>query len=202
MKAELVPLDGGAAIELVKELTVVGRNEEADLRLDRRSVSKSHCVLVKTDGFLFVRDLASTNGTKVNGQRVRRAALLPGDQLSIGGAKFHVRLGPDDPASESQLATDALRQSELEAVGAEPEPELDPPTPRLRRVTNGMVPRKSDESDSDVLPVPFDPTSVDDDPTAVPGQLANRPGESSHALPALEESDLPLPPLADEDLKS
>jgi predicted component of type VI protein secretion system len=176
MKAELVPLDGGAAIELVKELTVVGRNEEADLRLDRRSVSKSHCVLVKTDGFLFVRDLASTNGTKVNGQRVRRAALLPGDQLSIGGAKFHVRLGPDDPASESQLATDALRQSELEAVGAEP--------------------------DSDVLPVPFDPTSVDDDPTAVPGQLANRPGESSHALPALEESDLPLPPLADEDLKS
>jgi pSer/pThr/pTyr-binding forkhead associated (FHA) protein len=56
-----------------------------------------HCVIVKTDGLLLLRDLGSTNGTRVNGQRVRRAALLPNDQLSIANYKFRVYLGPDLP---------------------------------------------------------------------------------------------------------
>jgi pSer/pThr/pTyr-binding forkhead associated (FHA) protein len=42
-----------------------------------------------------LRDLGSTNGTRVNGTRVRRAALLPNDQLSIAHYKFRVYLGPD-----------------------------------------------------------------------------------------------------------
>src|SRR5262249_42858336 len=64
---------------------------------DHKSVSKMHCVIVKTDGLLLLRDLGSTNGTRVNGQRVRRAALLPNDKLSIAGYKFTVYLGPDEP---------------------------------------------------------------------------------------------------------
>ncbi len=97
MRAQLVPLDGGAPIEIVKDLTLVGRREDCDLRLDHKSVSKMHCVLVKTDGMLFLRDLGSTNGTRVNGMRVRRAALLPDDQLHIANYKYRVRLGPDEP---------------------------------------------------------------------------------------------------------
>ena len=97
MRAQLVPVDGGEPVEIVKDLTVVGRKEDCDLRLDHKSVSKMHCVLVKTDGLLLVRDLGSTNGTRVNGARVRRAALLPNDQLSIANYKFRVYLGPDVP---------------------------------------------------------------------------------------------------------
>jgi pSer/pThr/pTyr-binding forkhead associated (FHA) protein len=95
MRAQLIPLDGGPPIEIEKELTVVGRKEDCDLRLEHKSVSKMHCVIVKTDGLLFLRDLGSTNGTRVNGQRVRRAALLPNDQISIASYKFRVHLGPD-----------------------------------------------------------------------------------------------------------
>ncbi|MCI0461404.1 MAG: FHA domain-containing protein [Gemmataceae bacterium] len=95
MRAQLIPLDGGQPIEIAKDLTLVGRKEECDLRLDHKSVSKLHCVLAKTDGLLFLRDLGSTNGTRVNGQRIRRAALLPNDQVMIAGFKFRVHFGPD-----------------------------------------------------------------------------------------------------------
>ena len=93
MKARLLPLNGGAAVELTKDLTLVGREDSCDLTLDHKSVSKLHCVLVRTEGLVLVRDLGSTNGTRVNGQRVRRAALLPKDRLSIANFKFTVEFG-------------------------------------------------------------------------------------------------------------
>ena len=52
---------------------------------------------MRTDGLLLLRDLGSTNGTRVNGTRVRRAALLPNDQLTIAHFKYRVFLGPDEP---------------------------------------------------------------------------------------------------------
>lgn len=96
MRAQLIPLDGGAPVEIVKDMTLVGRKDDVDLRLDHKSVSKLHCVIVKTDGLLLVRDLGSTNGTRVNGQRVRRAALLPNDLLNIASFRFKVYLGPGE----------------------------------------------------------------------------------------------------------
>jgi hypothetical protein len=99
MRAQLIPLEGGPPVDLVKDLTLVGRRDDCDLNLNHKSVSKIHCVLVKTDGLLLLRDLGSTNGTRVNGQRVRRAALLPNDQLAIAGLRFRVYLGPDDVPS-------------------------------------------------------------------------------------------------------
>src|ERR687883_571846 len=108
MRAQLVPLDGGPPIEIIKDLVVVGRKEDCDLRLDHKSVSKMHCVIVKTDGLLLLRDLGSTNGTRVNGQRVRRAALLPNDQLTIATYKFRVYLGPDEQPAAPHEPTQHL----------------------------------------------------------------------------------------------
>src|SRR3954451_13125809 len=115
MRAQLVPLEGGQPVEIVKDLTLVGRKEDCDLRLDHKSVSKMHCVIVKTDGLLLLRDLGSTNGTRVNGQRVRRAALLPNDQVTIAHFKFRVYLGPDEPVVPVQPHehTQAMNQREL-----------------------------------------------------------------------------------------
>src|ERR687884_156351 len=115
MRAQLVPLDGGQTIEIIKDMTLVGRKEDCDLRLDHKSVSKMHCVIVKTDGLLLLRDLGSTNGTRVNGQRVRRAALLPNDQLSIANYKFRVYLGPDLPDPPPVVAAPAEHTQQLDA---------------------------------------------------------------------------------------
>ena len=96
MRARLIPLDTGPAIELVKELTLVGRNDDCDVRLDHKSVSKLHCILVKTDGLVLVRDLGSTNGTRVNGQRVTTQRVNPGDEISFGSLKIKLlAFGPD-----------------------------------------------------------------------------------------------------------
>ncbi len=112
MRARLIPVDGGPALDLVKDLTLVGRDEGCDLFIDHKSVSKQHCVLVKTEGLVLVRDLGSTNGTRVNGQRVRRAALLPNDNLAIANFKYNVKFGegadaPKEPENGKKKEGDA-----------------------------------------------------------------------------------------------
>ena len=103
MKAELVPENGDPPIPIVKDLTVVGRRPYCDVIIDHDSLSKRHCVLVKTDGLLVIRDLITTNGTKVKGQRIRWAALLPDDRITLGACKFRLYLGPDDSPAPSEL---------------------------------------------------------------------------------------------------
>src|SRR5213080_4532059 len=135
MRAQLIPLDGGPPIDIGKDLTLVGRKEECDLRLDHKSVSKMHCIIVKTDGLLLLRDLGSTNGTRVNGHRVRRAALLPNDQVSIANYKFRVHLGPD-------AAPEISREEHTQNLDSEEVAEL------LRKA------RARADQDSGELPIP------------------------------------------------
>src|SRR5262249_21741266 len=83
-----------------------------------KSVSKLHCVIVKTDGLLLLRDLGSTNGTRVNGQRVRRAALLPNDQLSIASFRFKVYLGPGEPPQAPVAFHEHTQQMDAKEVAS------------------------------------------------------------------------------------
>ena len=76
MKAELVPENGDPPIPITRDVVLVGRRGYCDVVIDHSSLSKRHCLLVKTDGLLVIRDLISTNGTKVKGQKVRWAAAL------------------------------------------------------------------------------------------------------------------------------
>jgi len=113
MRVRLVPLEGGAHIEIAKDLVLVGRKEDCDVRLDHKSISKLHCVLVKTDGLLLLRDLGSTNGTRVNGQRVRRAAMLPNDQLQLASLRYTVQVDVGEPAARPDEYTQQLDGKEL-----------------------------------------------------------------------------------------
>lgn len=164
MQALLIPQDGGETIELDRDITVVGRkNEICDLCIDRNSISKLHCLIVKTDGLLFVRDLGSTNGTKVNGQRVTRGALLPGDELAFASVKYRVFLGPSKNApvvsmpSGDPEATEMMRQPARELLADLAEDEDDVGSveelllpPGAGRIDRGPLVAPADESDSDV----------------------------------------------------
>ena len=104
MRAHLIPLKAdGRPIQITRDVTLIGRQDDlCDVCLDQTSISKMHCLIVRTDGLLFIRDLGSTNGTKVNGQRVVRGALLPGDELSFAGEKYRVEMGPGEPDDEPE----------------------------------------------------------------------------------------------------
>jgi pSer/pThr/pTyr-binding forkhead associated (FHA) protein len=104
MRARLVPIKSGRPISITRDVTIVGRQKDlCDIVIDRSSISKLHCLLVRTDGLLFLRDLGSTNGTKVNGQRVIRGALLPGDELAFASEKFRVEMGNNVPEAEEDV---------------------------------------------------------------------------------------------------
>ena len=127
MEAKLISTEGERSIRLKKDVTIVGRKRGVcDIFIDRSSISKLHCIIVKTDGLLFIRDLGSTNGTKVNGQRVTRGALLPGDELAFANSKYKVHLGPDDPdfaeqdaGTEVMIAMPARRHHEEERLDSQ-----------------------------------------------------------------------------------
>ncbi len=126
MQAKLIPVDGGAPYTITRDVTVVGRSRElCDLAIQSSSISKLQCLIAKTDGLLFIRDLASTNGTKVNGQRVTRGALLPGDELAFASVKFRVHLGPSVPGEEDEVVgideeTVEINPQDLDAEEFEP----------------------------------------------------------------------------------
>ncbi|HPQ80108.1 MAG TPA: sigma 54-interacting transcriptional regulator [bacterium] len=86
-KCQLVVVDGpsrGKKIPLNKNLTKAGKRETNDLVLLDKTVSRNHMEIeYEADSFL-LRDLGSTNGTFLNGSRVKEAYLTPGDLIKIG----------------------------------------------------------------------------------------------------------------------
>ena len=69
----------------------LGRTARADFILDAALVSRVHCRLTAdASDQLVVEDLRSTNGTMVNGERVERQLLKPGDRVTIGRVDFEV----------------------------------------------------------------------------------------------------------------
>ena len=138
MLAKLISSRGGGEIVIANDLTLVGRHREyCDVIVDATSVSKLHCVIVKTDGLLFVRDLGSTNGTQVNGQRITRGALLPGDELSFAKEKFVVFLGPDESTPQAVDHTDLVTEYDMPAVAS---PSRDRSDEDVEVVTGDSVP--------------------------------------------------------------
>lgn len=66
------------------EAATIGRSRSCDLSLRSPDASRRHAEILPSDGGWLVRDLESTNGTFVNGERVAERVLQPGDRIEIG----------------------------------------------------------------------------------------------------------------------
>lgn len=97
MAARLVALDEGSDIPLDRTMVVVGRHPQCDARLDSLRVSRHHCCMTQDKEEVVVRDLGSTNGIRINGQRVEMGRLRPGDELSIAHIRYRLENGVINP---------------------------------------------------------------------------------------------------------
>ena len=74
------------SFSIARDVTVIGRREDCDLRIPLGDVSRKHCRIVKDVDGVRLEDLGSSNGTFHNGNRIQEAYLNPGDQIQIGEA--------------------------------------------------------------------------------------------------------------------
>ena len=98
-KAMLLIRNGGfegMSYEITAEETLIGRNPTTDITLLDEGISREHALIVydPDDDTYTIEDLQSTNGTKVNGKRVRSSQLADGDDLQIGHTHFRFLLAP------------------------------------------------------------------------------------------------------------
>jgi pSer/pThr/pTyr-binding forkhead associated (FHA) protein len=124
MFGQLNPVGGGDPIPLLKKALLVGRRETCDIVLRFPNVSAHHCELILRDGYWYVRDLDSRNGTRVNGNRITEKRLDPGDILAIATHKYQVdyspeALGAQGPPPPDPMEADILGKSLLERAGLE-----------------------------------------------------------------------------------
>ena len=104
MPCRLVASAGWPPIRLDRMLVVVGRHPDCDARLDSPRVSRWHCCLTEVDGEVWVRDLGSTNGTWIDGRRVRSGSLRTGDVLAIAHHRYRVQEVRAEPVSGADRA--------------------------------------------------------------------------------------------------
>ncbi len=102
-RAMLVICDGGfegMQYQICAPETIVGRNPTTDVTLLDESISREHALILLDEetGAFSIEDLQSTNGTKVNGKRIRSASLEHGDRIEIGHTSFRFLL--HDPLEE------------------------------------------------------------------------------------------------------
>ncbi len=90
------------SFSIARDVTVIGRRDDCDLRIPLGDVSRKHCRIVKEAEGVRIEDLGSSNGTYHNGQRVQEGYLSPGDQVQIGSVIFITQI--DGVPAEEEMA--------------------------------------------------------------------------------------------------
>jgi len=83
----------GKTFDLKPELTTVGRLPDNALQIPEASVSSHHCEIQMRGNDLFVRDLGSTNGTFINGEKITEGTVKPGQILRLGMVDMRLETG-------------------------------------------------------------------------------------------------------------
>jgi pSer/pThr/pTyr-binding forkhead associated (FHA) protein len=104
------------SFSITRDMTIIGRREDSDLRIPLGDVSRKHCRLIKDGDVLRVEDLGSSNGTFCNGTRVTQCELNPGDTLQVGPVVFVTQIdgAPAEDELEPVVAAPAVSEGGAE----------------------------------------------------------------------------------------
>ncbi len=124
----LTPLGGGDPIPFTKEVVLVGRRPTCDVSLDFENISGKHCEFRLIHGIWNVRDLGSSNGTRVNGQRISSPqSVMPEIEIAIADHLYTLEYEPAGPSSigenhgvlDEEMMDTRKRTSLMEMAGLE-----------------------------------------------------------------------------------
>jgi pSer/pThr/pTyr-binding forkhead associated (FHA) protein len=107
-------------VPLIRDEITIGRKEGNTIRLTERNVSRRHAKLVKQNGAIFIEDLNSYNGIKVNGNRIAgRVAVTEGDRIQIGDYVLGLKLeGLVEAAAAAGMGAVAASASAIDSESA------------------------------------------------------------------------------------
>jgi ABC transport system ATP-binding/permease protein len=84
-------------LPLVRDEVLIGRSQDATVRLKEKNVSRRHARLVRDGARFAVEDLGSFTGTRLNGEKVRgRRPISEGDLIQIGEYDLTIEAGPGE----------------------------------------------------------------------------------------------------------
>jgi len=162
----------GVRFEVTGRPIVVGRGEEADVRIEDPNVSEFHAHISACDKGIRIYDLGSQCGTRVNGQRIVRTLMQGPSMIEIASSRFTIELEPGAaPLIPSQPAPDLPEEQEVrvepsakdEASAAEEPPAPIPPGHAAARTRASPVPmtEQAAAADDSTGP-PKPPSSISD----------------------------------------
>jgi len=109
----------GLTCELKADKTTVGRLEDNAFQISEPSVSSHHCELTRRGVDLLVKDLNSTNGTFINGEKVAEAVLKPGQILRLGQVEMRLESGAAAAAAASAASKKPLEKTMVIGIKAQ-----------------------------------------------------------------------------------
>jgi pSer/pThr/pTyr-binding forkhead associated (FHA) protein len=172
ISAELKVVGGkhaGQVIPLNRRKFLIGREQDCQLRPNSEMVSRHHCVFSLDDFSVRLRDLGSTNGTLVNGERIQRETVLSNtDRILIGNLEFElvVRTDVQAPEADSRILPTAVLASGETQVSA-------PTVTEVPLASAGVAPVPGEQTVT--MPVSASDTTVMAVPQMMPGQYPYQP---------------------------
>ncbi len=144
-------IEGARRRFLLKDgLNRIGGLRSSDVFLDARGISKRHALLVVQRDHLTVEDLASKNGTWVNGVRVESTRVKPGDELRVGEVSLRIEeIHPDE--GELAVAIEKRRQTPDLVFETSRVASRGSGAGRWLRVVDGFVDRLGSEADGQLV---------------------------------------------------
>jgi pSer/pThr/pTyr-binding forkhead associated (FHA) protein len=108
----------GRAHELNVDRTTIGRVEDNLFQIAEPSVSSHHCEVHLRSDEVLIRDLNSTNGTFINGEKITESVLKPGQTLRLGNVELKLDApgAPASPAAGKAPAAPGAPKRQVEAT--------------------------------------------------------------------------------------